>query len=133
MKTVKTNYLMVLLLAMAILAPMSALGSPRDDATAGPLDDQPWGGEIDNTDYKTGNINSIIMDPNPSQFDITTIRNLGTPMVLFDYLQFFIFDYTVNTGSSSYIQEVNISTNPKSNTYTPLTTKTKRFSIRKGR
>ena len=133
MKTVKINYPMALLLIIAILAPLTAFGSPRDGAEARPVDDQPWGGEIDNADYKTGSVNSIGYDPYPSQFEIITIRNFGTPMVLFDYLKFFIFDNTIFTGASSTINQFNPTTIPESKIYAPSPIKTKRFSIRKGR
>lgn len=133
MKTVKINYPMALLLIIAILAPLTAVGTPRHAAVTRPIDDQPWGGEIDNRDYKTGGMNSIGDNLNPIPFGITTIRNLGTPMVLLDYLQFYVFDYTSYIDNTSNIKQTNISTLPKSETYSPSTVKTTRFSIRKGR
>lgn len=133
MKTAKINYPMALLLLIAILAPLTAYGGPRDAAVARPIDDQPWGGEINNDGYKDTNINSIGYDPYPSDFEIITIRNIGTPMVLFDYLRFFIFDYTVTAGNSSSVNQVNVATVPESKTYAPSPIRDKRFSIRKGR
>lgn len=133
MKTVKINYPLALLLIIAILAPITAFGGPRDATEAKSLDDQPWGGEINNADYNTGSINSIGYDPYPSRFDIITIRNIGTPLVLFDYLRFLIFDNPVNVENSSTINQVNISNIPESKTYAPSPIRDKRFSIRKGR
>ncbi len=133
MKTVKINYPLALLLIIAILAPITAFGGPRDAAEAKPLDDQPWGGEINNTDYKTGSISSVSFDPYPSRFDIITIRNIGTPLILIDYLRFLIFDNPVNAESSSTINQVNISNIPESKTSAPSPIRDKRFSIRKGR
>ncbi len=133
MKTVKINYLTALLLIVAILAPLTAFGGPRDAAEANPIDDQPWGGEINNADYRTGNISSVGYNPYPSRFEIISIRNLGTPFVLIDYLRFFIFDNPVNVKNSSTINQVNISNIPESKTSAPSPIRNKRFSIRKGR
>jgi len=133
MRNVKTIYPMALLLIIAILAPLTAIGGPRDATVAKPLDDQPWGGEIDIADFRTGSTSSIGIEPNPNQFDIISIRNIGTPLVLFDYLQVFIFDSRVITASSSTSSQVNVTTIPQSTSYTPSPTRNKRFSIRKGR
>lgn len=133
MKTAKFNYLMALLLIVAVLAPVIAYGGPRDAAVSRPFDDQPWGGEIDNRDYKTGSISSIGHDPYPSYVPSTTIRNIGTPLVLIDYIRFFIFDYTAVTENFSTISQVNITTVPDSETSTSSPINNKRFLIRKGR
>ena len=133
MRNVKTIYPVALLLIIAILAPLTAMGSPRDAAVARPLDDHPWGGEIGTGDYRTGSISSIGVEPYPNQFDIISIRNLGTPLVLFDYLQMFIFDSRVITESSSTSSQVNVKSIPQSTSYTPSPIRNKRFSIRKGR
>jgi hypothetical protein len=133
MRNVKTIYPMALLLIIAILAPLTAMGGPRDATVANPLDDQPWGGEIDNGDFRTGSISSVGIEPYPNRFDIIGIRNIGTPLVLFDFLQMFIFDSRVITESSSTVSQVNVTAIPQSTSYTPSPIRNKRFSIRKGR
>lgn len=133
MKTVKINYPVALLLIVAILAPITAIGGNRDAASAGPIDDQPWGGEVNNSDFMTGSINSIGNDPYPGQIGFIPIMNFGTPMVLIDYLRFFIFDYTLNTRNSYSTRQINLSTAPESRNFAPMSTRTRRSSIRKGR
>jgi len=133
MKTVKINYPIALLLIIAILAPLTAIGGPRDATVIRPLDDQPWGGEINTGDFRAGSISSAGVEPYPNQFDIISIRNIGTPLVLFDYLQMFIFDSRVITEGSSTSSQVNVTTIPQSTSYTPSPIRNKRFSIREGR
>ena len=133
MKSVKINYPMALLLIIAIMAPLTAIGGPRNGTVARPIDDQPWGGEIDTGNFRAENISSESYNPYPSQFDIIGIRNIGTPLVLFDYLSFVIFDKTIDIRNSSSINRTNTFSVPESKTIAPLTIKTRRFSIRKGR
>ena len=133
MKTVKMNYPMAILLIIAILAPLTAVGGPRDATVSGPLDDQPWGGEMNLGDYRTGSISSIGNDPYPNKFDIISIRNIGSPLVLIDYLQLLIFDYSVFSQSSSTINKTNITAIPESTSHVRSPIRDKRYSIRKGR
>ena len=133
MKTKKFVNQMALLLIMAILMPLTAMGGPRDAAVAGPIDDQPWGGEIDNGDFRTGSVSSTGYELYPTRFDIIGIRNIGTPLVLFDYLRIVIFDYSYLTENSSTVNQVNISSIPESTSYSPAAIKNTRYSIRKGR
>lgn len=133
MKTVKMSYPMALLLVTAILVPLTTFGGPRDATISGPVDDQPWGGEINNTDYMTQSINSVGVEPFPIQPVISTIRNFGSPLILFDYVKFFIFDNKAKTENSSISTQINISSVPESKSIAPSPIRTKRFSIRKGR
>ncbi|HHI02988.1 MAG: hypothetical protein DRP51_03365 [Candidatus Zixiibacteriota bacterium] len=133
MKTVKINYPATLLLIIVILAPLAVFGTPREGTEARPLDDQPWGGEINVGDYETGSINSTGYDPHPGRFGFITIRNFGTPLVLIDYLRFLILDNPVNMENSSTINQINTLNTPESRTSAPSPIRSKRFSIRKGR
>jgi len=133
MKTGKFVIIPAVLSLLVISVPMVAYSGLKDYVELKPADDQPWGGEIDLGDYKDGNIYSVepVTDPVPST--PVTIRHIGTPMVLLDYIKNLFFGRsTLLSGSYSSIQT-------KTRSYikpadlAPSSIRSKRLSSPKGR
>ena len=122
----------VLLMIIAAVPPLSWSGF-RDEVAVQPADDQPWGGEIDPSSYKNGSLYSVDPVVVPDPFYPTTIRNLGSPLILIDYLKVLFIENPIPGGNPIKLVQSNGGSKIYRSTFEKSSIRNQRFSMRKGR
>lgn len=133
MKSEKICSAATLLLLLIIMVPMSALCDSRDGAVANPIDDQPWGGEIDATDYARSDIYSTGGTTYPEPLYPISIGYLGTPFGFIDYFKNLFSIRPAAASNTSNCYQVKMRTESRVRTETTSYIMTKRTLLRKGR
>ena len=134
MKTGKFYILSAVLLLLVMAVAPTAFSGLRDRVAVQPIDDQPWGGEIDARDYGTHSISSIspiVIQPDP--IFPSTISNVGTGLVLFDFVRTIFVKNFVSESSPIKSTQVSAGERTVTTSYVNSPIRSKMVSFRKGR